>query len=113
VTVADDVDGDQAVKTLTHETAHMVAGHTLHDNSRDVETVAESAAYVVLQHYSIDSSGYSFPYVSRWAQDRAVLKRNLEAIQQVSHEIIEGEDVVEDKPAHAPRSEVGVKQQQG
>src|SRR5207237_5483334 len=82
------VDGDQATKTLIHETAHMVAGHTLGMDNRDVETVAESAAFVVLNHYDIDSSGYSFGYVSRWAQDRAILKRNLEAIQQVSHTII-------------------------
>jgi hypothetical protein len=82
------IDGDQATKTLTHETAHMVAGHTIGMNDRDVETVAESSAFVVLSHYGIESRGYSFPYVARWAQDRAVLKRNLEAIQQVSHTII-------------------------
>jgi antirestriction protein ArdC len=82
------IDGDQATKTLTHETAHMVAGHSLGMDHRDVETVAESSAFVVLSHYGIESSRYSFPYVARWAQDRAVLKRNLDAIQQVSHTII-------------------------
>jgi hypothetical protein len=82
------IDGDQMTKTLTHETAHMVAGHTLGMDHRDVETVAESSAFVVLAHYGIESSGYSFPYIARWAQDRAVLKRNLDAIQQVSHTII-------------------------
>ena len=66
----------------------MVDGHTLGMESRDVETVAESAALVVLQRYGIDSSGYSFGYISRWAQDRAVLKRNLSAIQHTSHTII-------------------------
>lgn len=88
ITVAHDLDGDQATKTLAHETAHMVAGHTLKDNAQEVETVAESSALVVLNHYGIDSAGYSFPYISRWAQDRAVLKRNLETTQQVSHKII-------------------------
>lgn len=38
----------------------------------------------------LDSSGYSFPYVARWTQDRAVLKRNLAAIQKTSHQIIAG-----------------------
>ncbi len=45
----------------------------------------------------IDSSGYTFPYVATWAQDRAVLKRNLAAIQQTAHRIIagiEGEEMV-------------------
>jgi len=88
VTLADDLEGDQETKTLTHETAHVVADHTLSMNSRDVETVAESAAFVVLNYYGIDSSGYSFRYVAKWAQDRPVFKRNLEAIQQVSHEIV-------------------------
>jgi hypothetical protein len=55
------VGGDQATKTLTHETAHIVANHTMFDRRQDVETVAESAAYVVLNHYGLDSSGYSFP----------------------------------------------------
>jgi antirestriction protein ArdC len=55
------IDGDQATKTLTHETAHMVAGHSLGMDHRDVETVAESSAFVVLSHYGIESSGYSFP----------------------------------------------------
>jgi hypothetical protein len=90
ISVGYHIDGDQASKTLTHEAAHAVAGHTLGMNSQDVETVAESAAYVVLNHYGIDSSGYSFPYVSRWAQDRAVFKANLEAIQQTAHQIIGG-----------------------
>jgi hypothetical protein len=82
-----DLNGDQAAKTLTHEACHVVAGHTLGMNSQDVETVAESAAFVVLNHYGIDSSGYTFPYVAGWAQDRAVLKRNLGAVQQTAHRI--------------------------
>jgi len=82
------IDGDQATKTLAHETAHMVAGHNLGMHGPDVETVAESAAFVVLNHYQLDSSGYTFPYVSRWAKDRQVLKRNLEAIQKSAHRII-------------------------
>jgi hypothetical protein len=82
------IDGDRATKTLTHETAHMVAGHTLGMDHRDVETVAESSAFVVLSHYGIETSGYSFPYVARWAKDRQVLKRNLDVIRQTAHTLI-------------------------
>jgi len=82
--------GDQATKTLAHETAHFVADHRSGVARADAETVAESAAYVVLQHYGIDSRGYTFAYVARWAEDREVLKRNLAAIQQTSHAIITG-----------------------
>ena len=80
--------GDQAAKTLTHETSHYIAHHTLADSSRDVETVAESASFVVLNYFGIDSSGYSVPYIARWAQDRAVFKQNLDAIQTTAHTVI-------------------------
>ncbi len=81
--------GDQATKTLAHETAHFVAEHRGGIARADAETVAESAAYVVLQHYGLDSSGYTFAYVARWAENRQVLTRNLAAIQQTSHAIID------------------------
>ena len=64
-------------------------------NSRDVETVGESAAFVVLNRFGIESSGYNFPYAARWAQDRQALKRNLKAIQQTAHMIIEGLEGIE------------------
>ncbi|MDQ3547830.1 MAG: ArdC family protein [Chloroflexota bacterium] len=92
--------GDQATKTLAHETAHFVADHRCGMPREDAETVAESAAYVVLQHYGLDSSGYTFAYVARWAEDRAVLTRNLSAIQQTSHAIIAG---IEDQNGHERR----------
>ena len=100
------IDGDQATKTLTHETAHVVAGHTLGMNGQDIETVAESAAFVVLTRYGVDSSGYSFPYVARWARDRTTLKRNLDTVQHVSSTIIaalEGDSRTSDKTARQAR----------
>jgi hypothetical protein len=84
------IDGDQATKTLTHETAHVAAAHTLGVNNRDVETVAELVAFLVLQHHGISSAGYTFPYVATWARDRAVLTRNVVAAQQTAHRIIAG-----------------------
>jgi hypothetical protein len=106
--------GDQATKTLAHETGHVVAGHTFGMNSRDVETVGESAAFAVLSHFGIDSSGYTFAYVARWAQDRAVLKRNLEAIQQTAHQIIEGLEGMEQasEPVKEPAIDAQVIYQQ-
>jgi hypothetical protein len=88
IAVDHSLDGDQAAKTLAHETAHALAGHRGGLAREDAETVAESSAYVVLAHYGLDAGGYSFPYVARWAQDRRVLARNLSAIQATSHVII-------------------------
>jgi len=80
--------GDQATKTLAHECAHHVAGARAGVNSADAETIAEGAAFVVLAHYGIDASGYTFPYVARWAADRATLTRNLEAIRATAYTLI-------------------------
>ncbi len=91
--------GDQRTKTLAHEAAHYVADHRGWTSREDAETVAESVAFVVLNHYGIDASGYSFAYVAGWAQDRAVVKRNLDAIQRTAHALIagiEGGDAMED-----------------
>ncbi len=82
------LDGDQATKTLAHECAHHVAGARAGARGADDETIAEGAAFVVLHHFGIDAGGYTFPYVARWAADRAVLTRNLEAIRATAYTLI-------------------------
>jgi N-terminal domain of anti-restriction factor ArdC len=79
-----------ALKTLIYETAHLLTCDQEKLSRYDRETLAESAAFVVLSHFGIDSREYSFPYVSRWARNTAMLKRNLELIQETSHAIISG-----------------------
>jgi len=51
--------------------------------------VAESSAFV-LGRYGIDTGAYTFPYVAHWAQDKAVLKRNLAEVQGVAAGLIAG-----------------------
>ena len=80
--------GDQAAKTLCHECAHHVAGARAGVDTTDAETIAEGAAFVVLHHCGIDASGYTFPYVARWATDRATLTRNLAAIRTTAYTLI-------------------------
>ncbi len=96
---------DHAAKTLAHEAAHHVAEHTGATAREDAESVAEGVAYVVMQHYGIETGGYSFAYVARWAEDRKVLTRNLGAISAAARTIIDGlegedgEDAGEDRAA--------------
>ena len=52
--------------------------------------MAESSAFVVLSHFGIDAGAYTFPYVAHWAQDKAVLKRNLTEVQGVVAGLIAG-----------------------
>lgn len=87
----------QTVKTALHEASHA----TLHskeamkgandDKSKNQkETEAESVAYVVCQHYGIDTSDYSLGYVATWASDKEVpeLKASLDTIRRAASELI-------------------------
>ena len=88
----------QTLKTLIHETAHAL----LHDSSvlddeipkkdrHTKEVEAESIAYVVCQHFGIDTSDYSFPYVTGWSRDKELpeLKASLECISKTAAEMID------------------------
>jgi len=83
-----DLAGLRELKTLMHEAAHFAADHVGGMRWEDAETVAESAAYVTLAHFGLDTSGYSFGYVAGWARDMAVFRHNLAAIQQTAHTLI-------------------------
>jgi len=83
-----DLTGVRELKTLVHEAAHFAADHAGGVRWEDAETVAEGAAYTVLSHFGLDTSGYSFGYVADWARDLAVVRRNLAAIQQTAHRLI-------------------------
>ena len=53
-------------------------------------TEAESIAYVVCQHYGIDTSEYSFGYVAGWSGNREVpeLKASLDTIRRAASDLI-------------------------
>ena len=80
VWVRDDVDDAQAVKTLTHELAHVML-HTNPDQPtgcagvREVE--AESVAHLVMAVHGLDTGAYTFPYVAVWAQPVAAAEHKL------------------------------------
>ena len=91
----------QTVKTAIHELAHS----RLHDfdrtkppaeaekrkdrNTREVE--AESVAYVICQHFGIDTSDYSFGYVATWSASRELpeLKASLQTIRDAASSLID------------------------
>ncbi len=87
----------QTIKTLLHETAHQTlhskeavaaSGETKSKSQR--ETEAESVAYVVCQHYGIDTSEYSFAYVATWSEGKDVskLKASLDTIRRTASDLI-------------------------
>jgi hypothetical protein len=75
-----------AAKTLCHEIAHHFAEHI--DSRQEHETIAESVAYIVLGHFGIDASDYSFGYLACWS-DAATFKAKLADIQTIAGQIIE------------------------
>jgi hypothetical protein len=82
----------QTLKTTIHEVAHA----RLHDQenkdkkSREQrELEAESVAYVVSNHFGIDSSEYSFGYLAIWGKDTNQLKETMETVRNESYKIIQ------------------------
>lgn len=87
----------QTMKTAVHETAHAI----LHDRdqmredgvvkdrlTREVE--AESVAYVICDHFGLDTSSYSFSYIASWTsgKDMKELRNSMDTIRKTSAGII-------------------------
>lgn len=87
----------QTIKTGIHEVAHKI----LHDPEKDVlsaaesrnkkEVQAESVAYVVSNHFGLDTSDYSFGYIASWSNGKELneLKTSLNEIQKAAALIID------------------------
>lgn len=88
----------QQLKTLAHELGHAYAEKAYTDENQfltpDKELQAESIAYIVCQHYGIDSGEkYSFPYLTGWSGgDAERIMPNLEIIKKCSTDIIRNID---------------------
>lgn len=94
----------QTMKTLIHEVTHAM----LHDRdmmeelgekkdqlTREVE--AESVAFTVCQHFGLDTSDYSFPYIASWSSDMDMkeLRTSMDTIRKTAGEFI---DRMEEQP---------------
>lgn len=87
------------VKTGIHEVTHAL----LHDKDNGIEKdsksgietkeiEAESVAFTVCKYYGIDTSNYSFGYISGWSsgKDLKELKESMEVIRKTAQIIISG-----------------------
>lgn len=96
IAIQDGMSEVQTIKTILHEMAHqklhdkdaVVAADDITRNGKEVE--AESVAYVVCQHYGINTSDYSFSYVAGWSEGKETpeLKSSLDKIRQTAAEFI-------------------------
>jgi len=92
----------QTLKTSIHEIAHArlhnidpaspsnALTETPRPDQHTREIEAESVAYVVCQHYGLDTSDYSFGYVATWSGDKQLdaLKASLETIRREAGALI-------------------------
>ncbi|HEM3588362.1 TPA: toprim domain-containing protein [Streptococcus suis] len=82
----------QILKTLFHEMAHSELHHHNDGYSRsERELQAESIAYVVANHFGIDTSEYSFAYLHNWSLDKQGyedLENQLKVVQSESKSLI-------------------------
>lgn len=80
----------QIAKTLIHEYSHSILHKKTDKDSDQREIEAESLAFVLCDHFGIDTSDYSFGYIASYAaQNEAKLKTILSNIQSTAHEMID------------------------
>ena len=87
---SNDMNKVQIIKTFLHEMAHAELHHADNPQKENLtrstaELQAESVAYVVSSYYGIDTSEYSFNYLSGWSADKetlADLEAQLDIVQQ-------------------------------
>ena len=111
----------QTMKTAVHETAHAV----LHDRdqmeaegivkdqlTREVE--AESVAYVVCNHFGLDTSEYSFSYIASWSSGKNMkeLRASMDTIRKTSADMIgQIEEKLRELQIERPEQEADVVEQ--
>jgi hypothetical protein len=97
IVVKDTLPQAQKIKTAVHEIAHSL----LHDkidgldqeaNRMEMEVSAESVAFCVTSWLGIDSSDYSFGYISGYSAGKELkeLQTKMEIIRSTAHTIISG-----------------------
>jgi hypothetical protein len=93
----------QMLRVLAHELAH----HGDRDNKvsrEEKETIAEGAAHVFCDHFGLDTSASTYPYIAGWAATEGgekTIMKCLEQIQRIAKAMIQAaetpaEDVTQD-----------------
>lgn len=86
----------QTMKTLVHETAHSIlhSKEVMTDvkkSKAQKECEAESVAYIVCNHFGVDTGEYSFSYLATWSTGKELpeLKSSLNTIRETAMMLID------------------------
>ncbi|HEM3623352.1 TPA: hypothetical protein U1C34_002180, partial [Streptococcus suis] len=85
----------QTLKTIYHELAHADL-HSSKTTDKELkyshaELQAESVAYIVSNHYGLDTGSYTFGYLASWTEDKTALtdlEAQLEIVQKEAQQLI-------------------------
>lgn len=89
IVVNEELSLNQKAKTLSHEFVHSLLHKETEKGQKQREIEAESIAFVICDHFHIDTSEYSFGYIAAYAnEDYEFLKETLVNIQSNAHEYI-------------------------
>ncbi len=97
ITIKDGMSDAQTIKTMVHEISHAKLHNpeALKEEGKrkskgTIEMEAESVAYIVCQHFGIDTSDYSFGYIAGWSEGKGTeeLKESMQSIRETSSEMI-------------------------
>ena len=90
IVINKDLEDLQTAKTLIHEYAHSILHKETNKNQSQREIEAESLAFVICDHFGIDTSEYSFGYIASYTdKEFDELRSILLNIQSTAHEMIE------------------------
>lgn len=99
IVINNNLSPNQTAKTLIHEYMH----HTFHNDIKDYsanrskyELQAESTAYVVSKHFGLDTSEYSFGYLTNWKQSKS-----MDEVKEILKTIIDISDFIITKMEHS------------
>ena len=91
ISIRDDLEYLQKIKTLLHEYAHLLdfKMHPEDGISRNRrELIAESVAFIVSLRLGLDTSRYSMSYIKSWLKDKEELKIIADSVQKIAYTII-------------------------
>lgn len=91
IVIKRDISINHQLKTMVHEYAHVQLHKDTNKSKEQKEIEAESIAFVVCNSFGLDTSEYSFGYITSWSEGMKSeqFKQILQDIQSKANEIIE------------------------